>query len=60
MDSCGRVIASQNYATSKERMMLADVPVKSVFTIYSVIGDLYAWLCMIGLILLVVTARDQA
>lgn len=56
MDSCGRVIASQNYATSKERVMLADVPVQSVFTIYSVIGDLFAWLCVIGLIILIVTA----
>lgn len=56
VDSCGRVIASQNYATSKERVMLADVPVQSVFTIYSVIGDLFAWLCVIGLIILIVTA----
>jgi len=36
--------------------MLADVPVQSVFTIYSVIGDLFAWLCVIGLIILIVTA----
>lgn len=55
-DYCGRVIAEQNYATSKERVMLAEVPVKSVFTIYSVIGDLFAWLCTIGLIILIMVA----
>jgi apolipoprotein N-acyltransferase len=55
-DYCGRVIAEQNYFTSKERVMLADMPVKSVSTIYSVIGDLFAWLCIIGLIILIVVA----
>ncbi|MBN2569385.1 MAG: hypothetical protein JXB42_08145 [Deltaproteobacteria bacterium] len=55
-DQCGRVIAKQNYTTSHERVMLADMPVKSGFTIYSVIGDAFAWLCMIGLIGLIVVA----
>ncbi len=55
-DYCGRVIAEQNYFTSKERVMLADVPMKSVFTIYSVIGDVFAWLCIIGLIILIAVA----
>jgi apolipoprotein N-acyltransferase len=55
-DYCGRVIAEQYYATSKERVMLAEVPVKSVFTIYSVTGDLFAWLCITGLIILIAVA----
>ena len=56
VDYCGRVIAEQNYVTSKERVMLADVPVKSVSTIYSVIGDVFAWICIVGFIILIVIA----
>lgn len=52
-DFCGRVIAKQNYFTSPKRVMLADVPVQSVFTIYSVIGNAFAWACIIGLIVLI-------
>lgn len=55
-DYCGRIIAKQNYFTSKKRIMLADIPVKSVFTIYSVIGNSFVWLCIIGLISLIVIA----
>lgn len=53
-DYCGRIIAKQNYFTSKKRVMLADIPVKAVFTIYSVIGNTFAWLCITGLISLIV------
>ena len=52
-DFCGRVIAKQNYFTSPKRVMLADVPVQSVFTLYSVIGNAFAWACIIGLIVLI-------
>jgi apolipoprotein N-acyltransferase len=61
-DFCGRVIAKQNYFTSQKRVMLADVPVQSVFTLYSVIGNAFAWLCIIGLgvlILMSVTTHKQ-
>ncbi len=60
-DHCGRVIAKQDYATSHERIMLVDMPVKSVFTIYSLIGDAFAWLCIIGLSALIMVAviRDR-
>jgi apolipoprotein N-acyltransferase len=55
-DYCGRIIAERNYFTSKDRIMLADMSLKPVFTIYSVIGDVFAWLCVIGLIILIVVA----
>ena len=51
-DFCGRVIAKQNYFTTKKRVMLADVPVKPVNTIYKRIGNAFAWFCVIGLIAL--------
>lgn len=55
-DYCGRIIAKQNYVASEERIMLADMPVKSVFTIYSIIGDVFAWVCVIGLIAFIIVA----
>jgi len=51
-DYCGRVIAKQNYFTTKKRVMLADVPIKSVHTVYEKIGNSFVWLCILGLILL--------
>jgi len=36
--------------------MYVDVPTKGVKTIYSTIGDLFAWLCVLGLFGLIVFA----
>lgn len=55
-DYCGRVIAKQNYFTTQKRVMLADLPMKPVFTIYSVIGNAFAWLCIVGLVVLAAMA----
>jgi len=55
-DACGRVIASQNSFTSKDTVMLTDLSVKSVFTVYSVIGDALVWVCLAGLIVLIMVA----
>ncbi len=61
-DYCGRVIAKQNYFTSGKRVMLADIPIRSVHTIYEKIGNAFAWLCILGLIILAsmaVSSRKQ-
>ena len=50
-DYLGRVIASQNYSASNDGIMLASVPTHGVSTIYSHIGDAFAYLCTIGLVL---------
>jgi len=55
-DYCGRVIAKQNYYKTKKRVMLADIPIKSVHTIYEKIGNAFAWLCILGLIVLAAIA----
>ena len=35
-----------------QQVMVAYVPVHGVRTIYAAIGDLFAWLCIVGLIIL--------
>jgi apolipoprotein N-acyltransferase len=47
-DYQGRVLAAVDYFTSGEQVMVAHVPIQGVKTIYSVIGDLFAWLCVAG------------
>jgi apolipoprotein N-acyltransferase len=47
-DYQGRLLSSIDYARTSERILAADVPVKGVTTIYSLIGDLFAWLCALG------------
>ena len=56
-DYLGRVIASQNYSASNNGIMLASVPTHGVSTIYSHIGDAFAYLCTIGLVLGIHLAR---
>ena len=56
-DYLGRVIASQNYSASSNGIMLASVPTHGVSTIYSHIGDAFAYLCTIGLVLGIHLAR---
>ena len=46
-DYKGQVLSKQNYFNSSENMMLSDVPTKGVKTIYSFMGDYFAYLCML-------------
>jgi hypothetical protein len=40
--------------TASERVLLAQVPAKAgVFTIYPIIGDLFAWLAVVGFAVIV-------
>jgi apolipoprotein N-acyltransferase len=47
-DYQGRLLTSIDYARTRERILVADLPAKGVTTIYSLIGDLFAWLCVLG------------
>jgi len=53
-DPYGRVWAAMDHWTASERVLLAQVPIQSAFTIYPYIGDLFAWLAISGF--LVITA----
>jgi apolipoprotein N-acyltransferase len=50
-DPYGRVWAAMDHWTASERVLLAQVPVKAgVFTVYPYIGDLFAWLAIVGFV----------
>ena len=48
VDYHGNVLSQMNDFTTDDRIMIADVPKKGIKTIYSQIGDLFAWLCVLG------------
>jgi apolipoprotein N-acyltransferase len=49
VDYQGRVLAASDYFTTDQQVMVAYLPVHGVRTIYARIGDLFAWLCILGL-----------
>jgi apolipoprotein N-acyltransferase len=50
VDYEGRVLAASDYFSTDQQVMVAYVPMHGVRTIYATIGDLFAWLCLIGLL----------
>ena len=60
VDYEGRVLASSDYFATGEQVMIAQVPVEGVQTIYALVGDLFAQLCVAGLIILVAVALIQS
>jgi apolipoprotein N-acyltransferase len=51
VDYQGRVLGRQNYGDGGG-VMLASIPTRGVVTIYNRIGDAFAYLCAVGLLLL--------
>jgi apolipoprotein N-acyltransferase len=49
-DYQGRVLGSMDHYTTTDRALIAHVPIAGTRTIYSRIGDTFAWLCVIGLL----------
>jgi len=54
VDPYGRVLAEMDEFTTEQRVMVAQVPFSGVRTLYSHIGDLFAWLCVAGLLVIIV------
>jgi apolipoprotein N-acyltransferase len=52
IDPYGRILAQVDYFTNNTGIMLTSVPTRGVTTIYSRIGDLFAYLCAAGLVFL--------
>ena len=50
-DYQGRALGQQHYGDGG-RVMLASIPTRGVVTVYSRIGDAFAYLCVAGLVLL--------
>jgi apolipoprotein N-acyltransferase len=55
-DPYGRVLAAMDTHTASERVMVVQVPTQRVFTVYSVIGDLFGWLFVAGFVAIFVLA----
>lgn len=53
-DYQGRILATQNFFTNTDGIMMTTVPIHGVTTVYSRIGDLFAYLCTAGLVFLIV------
>lgn len=49
-DYHGRIIGSRNYYDEGDKVLIAYLPVKGVRTLYTLIGDAFAWLCTGGLV----------
>jgi apolipoprotein N-acyltransferase len=49
-DYQGRVVASMDHFVTEDRAMVAYVPTRGVRTVYARVGDLFAWICIGGLV----------
>jgi apolipoprotein N-acyltransferase len=56
-DYQGRVLATMDHFTTVDRVLISQVPTRGVRTVYSRIGDSFAWMCAIGLVACAVLAR---
>lgn len=55
-DNRGRLLNISSDFTSDKKIMYSDVPIKRTGALYPVLGDFFAWLAMLGLTVLVLTA----
>lgn len=53
VDYHGNILAQMNDFTTEERIIIADIPKQGITTIYSQMGDFFAWLCVLGLLVMV-------
>lgn len=53
VDYEGRVVGAADFFTSDQQVIVATLPVHGVQTIYSAVGDLFAWLSIAGLLALI-------
>ena len=60
VDYNGKILAHMDSDKTEDGIMYADVPTKGVKTIYSIIGDLLGWLCVLGLLgFIALTIRNR-
>ena len=53
VDYEGRVVGASDFFTTDQQVVMATLPMHGVHTIYTAIGDLFAWLSMGGLLALI-------
>ncbi len=49
-DYRGKTLCELDYYKTKEQIMISDIPIKGVKTIYAKMGDWFVWVCIIGLL----------
>ncbi len=59
-DFQGRRLAAMDQYQATDLTMIAEVPTRGTRTIYSVVGDWLAWLCILGLLTLIAAAWRNA
>lgn len=59
-DHQGRVLNTMDHFTTTDRVLISHVPTRGVRTVYSRIGDTFAWLCAIALVACVAGGRTNA
>lgn len=59
VDYQGRVLASMDHFTAKDRVLVGQVPTRGVTTLYSRIGEAFGWLCVAGFAMVLVWARRR-
>jgi apolipoprotein N-acyltransferase len=55
-DPWGRVLSVADYFAAGDRTMTAQLPIGGIRTLYARTGDLFAWLCVAGLLIAVASA----
>lgn len=58
-DYQGRVLNRMDHYTTTDHVMVSEVPTQGVTTIYSIVGDLFAWLSIMTLPLMITIARRR-
>ncbi len=48
-DYQGRQLATMDHYLASDRVLVAQVPIRRTQTLYALLGDWFAWLCLIGL-----------
>jgi apolipoprotein N-acyltransferase len=50
VDYHGTVVGRSDYYNASDRTLVAHLPVKGTPTLYSIVGDFFPWLCILGLV----------
>jgi apolipoprotein N-acyltransferase len=58
-DNRGNIISSMDYFHTDEQIMYASVPAQHSNTVYTLFGDFFGWLCVLGFITMTVLAVWQ-
>jgi apolipoprotein N-acyltransferase len=58
-DPAGRVIAQMDHFKNNSWVTVGQVPTKKLFTVYPVIGDLFGWLSLIGLLFFIILQKRK-